>query len=440
MVLKFTSWRRCQGVFLYGGDADLKKLIKNGYVIDPYNGYEGISHIVIEYGKIKELLQTLENIDENDFEVLDAKGLIVAPGFIDLHVHLREPGFEYKETLYTGSRACAKGGYTTVACMPNTNPAMDTAERVKLLKETIERDSCIEVLPVGAITLGIQGKELANHEKLFIEGVIGLSDDGRTTMDSEFMKQAFLNAKKFNKPVMTHSEDHLITQSHKDTIYPIQAETNIVLRDIQLCHETGGHLHVGHVSGMEAIEAIRTAKKQGIHVTCEAAPHHFALNDERVNTLDPYAKVNPPIRSEVHRRAVIQGLMDNTIDVIATDHAPHDAKSKEGPYENAAYGISGIETAFQVAYSVLVLEEGLSLFKLISKMTAVPAQIAGLKDVGHLSKGANANVVLLDLDCENVIDTTQFISKGKNSPFQGKKYKGEVVETLYKGESVYKRT
>ena len=417
----------------------MRRLIKGGYVIDPLNHVEGFMNVFIENGKISGLKTALEQVDESEYDVIDASGLVVAPGFIDLHVHLREPGFEHKETIKSGTAACAKGGYTTVACMPNTKPALDTKERILSLKAIIEKDACIEVIPVGAITMGIAGETLTEHNQLFEAGVIGLSDDGRTTMDAQLMKMAFLNAKVYNKPIMTHSEDHALTCHYKTEVYPISAETDIVARDIKLCEETNGHLHVGHVSGAEAIEAIRNAKKNGVHVTCEAAPHHFALNDERVNPLETKSKVNPPIRSEQHRRAVIEGLKDGTIDIIATDHAPHDAKSKEVTYENAAFGISGIESAFSVAYSILVLEEGLPLSTLIYKMATRPAQIMGLNDVGNLSIGSKANVVLLNINQRTVIDASTFVSKGKNTPFDGMKVQGEVMETIYQGVTVYKR-
>lgn len=417
----------------------MKTLIKNGHLLNPKTALNGEMDILIQDGKIIQVepVGSLKPLDI-DHEI-DASGLYIFPGFIDLHVHLREPGFEHKETIQTGTMACAKGGYTTVACMPNTSPALDSIETLNKLQDIIQRDAIIDVLPVGAITKSIAGEILTDHIALLNHGVVGLSDDGRTTMNEDYMIAAFENAKKYGRPVMTHSEDHILTSNYKDTVFPIQSETTIVLRDIELCQRTGGHLHIGHISGKDAIEAVRKAKKEGIHVTCEVTPHHFALTDEKVDILHPQSKVNPPIREAYHRRAVIEGIKDGTIDIIATDHAPHDEASKNQPYEKAAYGISGIETAFSVAYQTLVLEEGVRLEKVIAMMTSVPAQLANLKEVGSIEKGYNANITLVDLNKKITIDRMAFVSKGKNTPFHGMAATGEVMMTLYKGNIVYQK-
>lgn len=417
----------------------MKKIIRNGYLLNPKTQLKGYYDIVIENGEILEVLSQGTVIVSGNDEVIDATGLTVVPGFIDLHVHLREPGFEHKETIYTGTRACAKGGYTTVVCMPNTLPALDSVETIKQLKTIINRDAVIDVIPTGAITVGIKGESLTDHDALLKSGVAGLSDDGRTTMNAEYMVAAFIAANVYGKPVMTHSEDHVLTADYKESVFPIDSESNIVKRDIELCEATRGHLHVGHISGKDAIEMVREAKAKGIHVTCEAAPHHFALNNEMVDVLKPESKVNPPIREEKHRRAVIEGIKDGTIDVIATDHAPHDSASKSKGYGDSAFGISGIESAFSVTYKTLVLDESIAFERMVEMLTSKPAELAKLERVGSIEAGYKANITLLDLDKIVVIDKEQFISKGKNTPFHGKTYQGEVVQTLYQGDVVYNR-
>ncbi len=415
----------------------MKTLIKNGFLVNPKTLLEGMYDIWLEDDTIISVVPNGTIRDVVADVTIDARGNHVFPGFIDLHVHLREPGFEHKETIRSGTLACAKGGYTTVACMPNTKPTLDTIENIMHLKNIIERDALIEVLPIGAITKNIAGDQLTDHEALFGCGLIGLSDDGRTTMNADFMKAALDNASKYNRLIMTHSEDHLLTEHYKDSIYPIESETTIVKRDIDLCKAVGGRLHVGHVSGQDAIEAIRSAKKEGVCVTCEATPHHFALNDAMIDVMNPMAKVNPPIRSEAHRRAVIEGLRDGTIDIIATDHAPHDEASKSLPYEKAAFGISGIETAFSVAYTVLVEKEKIPLIKLIAMLSKRPAEIAQLDLVGSIEPGYKGNVVIVDLNKEMTVDSKNFLSKGKNTPFDHMTFKAIVVKTLYHGKTVY---
>jgi len=405
--------------------------------MDPITELEGYYDILID-GTVIQAVVDQGKLDVMDYDaVIDATGKRVFPGFIDLHVHLREPGFENKETIKTGSMACAKGGYTTVACMPNTKPVIDSIENLRILKDIIEKDSVINIMPICAITHGIKGDSLTDHESLFNQGIFAISDDGRTTMNPKLMTEAFENAKRFDRLIITHSEDHDVTDRFKDKVYPIEAETSIVMRDIELCKKSNGRLHVAHVSGMDAIEAIRKAKRNGINVTCEAAPHHFALNDEMVNVLSPLAKVNPPIRGEIHRKALVKGIADGTIDIIATDHAPHEIEVKSGNYEKAAFGISGIETAFSIAYTTLVKNEGIPLMRLISMMTSKPAEIAKIRRVGSIQSGYDADVVLVDLDLSICIHAHNFISKGKNTPFDGMTFDGGVVMTIFRGEIVY---
>ncbi|GAU80002.1 dihydroorotase [Fusibacter sp. 3D3] len=412
-------------------------LIQNGIVINPKTNLHDKRDILIT-GDI--ISQIEAHIDANeDIEVIDATGLAISPGFIDLHVHLREPGFESKETLKTGTMAAAKGGFTTVACMPNTKPALDSAETIARLLKRIEETAVISVLPIGAITENIEGQILTNHESLINAGVIALSDDGKTTMNDDFMRMAFDNSRKFNVPVITHSEDHTITSQYKDEVYPIEAEYKVVQRDVALCREKNGILHVAHVSGSEALKAIKEAKTEGLSVTCEAAPHHFALNTSLIDPKDPYSKVNPPIRGTEEQRAVIEGIRSGVVDIIATDHAPHETASKETTYGNASFGISGIETAFQVAYTELVLKEKIALDQIIAMMTSKPAEIGRLEKVGSIEVGYKANLTMIDLDAEAVIEPSSFLSKGKNTPFKGLRVKGAVVKTIYEGKIVYSK-
>jgi len=418
---------------------NVKTLIKNGWVIDPAQKINQRADIIISGSEVVKVY-TSESPCQSDYDdVIDAEGYLITPGFIDLHVHLREPGLPHKETIYTGSRACAKGGFTTVACMANTNPVIDTVKHLNQLKTIINRDSVIDIKPIAAITLGLEGKKLTDHDALLKEHVFALSDDGKTTMDDTLMRMAFKTSHQKSIPIITHSEDHDITSQYKDTVYPIEAEYKIVERDIALCEAEDGILHVAHVSGKKAISYIRDAKKRGLKVTCEVAPHHFALNDQMIDVLDPMSKVNPPIRSEEEQLAVIEAIKDETIDIIATDHAPHEIESKQKSYGQASYGISGIETAFAVAYTHLVKKSHITLYKLIEMMTIKPAQIGQFEKIGTLKPGCEANLVLIDLEKPWVIDRHAFLSKGKNSPFHQMSVYGEVAMTLYRGKKVYQK-
>ncbi len=411
-------------------------VIKNGRIIDPKSGRDEIKDLLI----IDDRIASIEAQISTDYrEVIDATGKVISPSFIDLHVHLREPGFEFKETIFTGSRACAKGGYTSVFCMPNTKPALDSKETLQELKERINKDSVISIYPVGAITQGIKGEVLTNHLELVLNGAKALSDDGRTTMNPDYMRKAFEASKELNIPVMTHSEDHDLTERLKGEIYPPNAEYEIVYRDIQLCSEVDGKLHVSHVSTKEAARAINEARAKHINVTCEVAPHHFALSDKKVDMNSTLSKVNPPIRSEEDRKAMIEAIKLGWVDAIATDHAPHEASSKLTNYENASFGISGIETAFSVTYQTLVLEEEIPLIKVLSLLTCQPAKIGGLEKEGAIEVGYYANIVILDLESKWQVKSEHFISKGKNTPFEGMTLQGEVVRTIYRGKTVFEK-
>jgi len=421
-------------------------LIVNGTIINPKSNQMETMDLLIHEGRIGlvgvnliDFTNDLAGQNASDIEIIDAKGFYITPGFIDLHVHLREPGFENKETIYSGSRACAKGGYTSVVCMPNTKPALDNVETIEKLKKTIEEDSVISIYPTGAITVGIAGEVMSDHEALLQSGVVALSDDGRTTMNQDYMRNVFKVASAYNRPVMTHSEDHELTVNFKETIFPTEAESNIVERDIALCKEVGGILHVSHVSTKAAIDAIALGKAANIKLTCEAAPHHFALSDERVDMASNYSKVSPPIRSETDLKYLVEAIKKGVIDVIATDHAPHEKESKLGSYAAASFGISGIESAFSVSYQALVNSGEISLMHLIRMLTINAAQIARLKEVGSIEVGFFADLTIIDLDPEVIIDSATFISKGKNTPFNGYIGKGKVVMTIHHGKKVYQK-
>ena len=351
-------------------------LITNGTIVNPKTDLLDQMDVLIKDGKIIKVDKGICRPDNCD--LIDAKGLYVAPGFIDLHVHLREPGYSEKETIYTGSRASAKGGYTTVVCMPNTKPALDSVDVLHELQRIVSKDAVISVYPAAAITKGISGHELTDHDALFMAGAVALTDDGRTTMNASYMRAAFRASRKYDRPVMTHSEDHDVTVHLQDQVFPTEAESDIVLRDIGLCEEENGILHVSHVSTKKAVKAIEIAQKKGLDVSGEAAPHHFALSDEVVDMTSTRSKVNPPIRGEVDRKAIVDAIKRGVIEAIATDHAPHEKASKDKPYREASFGISGIESAFSVSYKSLVDSGEISLMDLIRLLTVNPARIARL--------------------------------------------------------------
>ena len=424
----------------------MKIMIKNGCIINPKNQLDLVSDILVEDGRVKKIGDSLTN--EVD-ETIDATGKIVVPGFVDLHVHLREPGFETKETIASGTHAAVAGGVTTVACMPNTKPAIHSKEVVDYIKAKALEAGYAKVEVVGAITNDIMGKDIAPIDELISAGVVGISDDGRTTPDASIMKEAFRIIKKYDIPLMAHTEDdvlarggamHLGQYSEKHGIkgIPSQAESNIVKRDIEFCEATQSKLHICHVSTKESIDHIRDAKAKGINVTVEICPHHFILSDENVNPKDAYSKVNPPLRSKEDVEAMLLALQDGSIDCIVTDHAPHDEATKKVDYSKAAFGISGIETSFALSYTYLVKTGLISLNRLIELMSTQPSKIIN-KDLGDISENKIADIAIIDLENAYEIDSSQFISKGKNTPFNGYKVYGSVSHTLVNGMIVYRR-
>jgi dihydroorotase len=423
-------------------------LIKDGRIIDPSQKIDEVGSLLIAEGKVA--WQGKGEPPKGDCDILDASGLIVCPGLIDLHTHLREPGYEEKETIASGAKAAARGGFTTIACcMPNTNPPLDSQTAIEFIKSKAA-EAVIRVLPIGCISKGRKGKELTEMGELAAAGVIAFSDDGEPALSSYIMRQALDYSRAFDLPITDHCEDTILTeggQMNEGVLsaklglrgIPNAAEDIIVARDLALAQLTGGWIHIAHTTTAGAVELIRRAKEKGIKVTAEATPHHLTLTEERVIGYNTNAKVNPPLRTEKDIETLIEGLNDNTIDIIATDHAPHTEGDKLCEFAKAPFGISGLETAFGSLMG-LVHSKKLSLPTLIAKLTHEPAKILGDKQgkLGTLAIGAEADVTIFDPEREWVVDTKDFASKGKNTPLNGETLKGKVIATIYGGNIVYK--
>lgn len=419
----------------------MKICIKNGTVIDPSQGIREKMDVLIADGKIEKLA---EQIEAADAEVVDAAGKIVCPGFIDMHVHLREPGFEYKEDIASGTKAAAAGGFTTVCCMPNTNPVIDEAAVAEFINKQAKKSGLSRVHPIGAISKGENGQEMAEMAALRKAGCVAFSDDGKPVASAGLMRNAMDYAKMFGMPLLAHSEEKSLSeggQMHEgyySTILGLQgipsaAEEVMVARDIRLAELTGAHLHVCHISSKGTVELIREARKKGIHVTCEVTPNHLLLTDAELVNYDTNYKVNPPLPAEEDRQALIAGLLDGTIDCIATDHAPHHKESKECEFNQAAFGISGLETAVAFLLDGLVKPGILPLETMIERLTADPARVLKLES-GSLKPGAAADLTLLDLKAVKTVSVADFYSKGKNSPLDGKELTGWPWMTIVNGE------
>jgi dihydroorotase len=422
----------------------VKIIIKNGHIIDPSQGIDGVGDILIEDGKIKEIStqHSALSTSSSAHRTIDAIGLYVLPGLIDMHTHLRDPGFEYKETIKTGTKAAVKGGFTTVCCMPNTYPVNDNASVTEFIIRKAAQEGHCTVLPIGAITKGQKGEELAEIGTMRNEGCIAFSDDGRPVMNSLMMRRALEYSKAFNVPIISHCED--LTLSEDGVMnegllsvtlglkgIPSEAEEIMVYRDLSLSKLTGGRLHIAHVSTEGSVKLIRDAKKRGVNVTAETCPHYFSITEDAVTGYDTNAKVNPPLRTERDIKAIKEGLQDGTIDVIATDHAPHHMDEKLQEFDKSPSGISGLETA--LGLSLRLVEGGiLTMGQLIEKMALNPARILGIKR-GTLQTDTNADVVLLDMNREFTVEVDRFLSKGKNTPFRGWILKGMPVITISKG-------
>ncbi len=422
----------------------MKLLIKNGTVVDPANKKEEKADILINNGKIEKVAKS---ITDKDAQVIDAAGRTVMPGFLDMHVHFREPGFEYKETIESGSRAAAKGGFTTVACMPNTDPVIDNQAMVEFINMKSKQVGLIDVKAIGAITKGRAGLELAPIGELFKAGAVAISDDGCTVMNAEIVRRAMQYCKMFGMTLIEHCEDvnlagdNTVNEGYFGTMLglkgiPASAEESIVARDIMIARDTQGRLHLAHLSTAGAVEILRWAKKQGINVTAEVAPHHFALDDSNLVSYDTNYKMNPPLRSKADVEAMKKGLKDGTIDVIATDHAPHAELDKNVEWNQAAYGIIGLETAFPLIITELVGPGVLTISEAVEKITINPAKILNL-DRGTLSEGKEADVVIADINKEFEVTEKFFGSRSTNSPFIGRKLKGSIECVIKSGKVVY---
>jgi dihydroorotase len=421
-------------------------LIKNAKIVNVDGESAKAQDILIRDGKIVEIGSSIK---ADGVETIDAAGKVVLPGFIDLHVHLREPGREDKETIETGSRAAAKGGFTSIFCMPNTTPAIDTAQVVQYILDQAKKVGLVNVYPVGAITKGREGKEITEMMDLKRAGCLGISDDGRGVMNAGLMRRALEYAKMAGLLVMQHCEDeHLsskgVVNEGEISILlglkgdPIIAETVIIARDIELTRYLGTRMHFMHVSSARSVDLIRRAKAEGVAVTCEATPHHFTLIEESTKTFDTSTKVNPPLRMPKDVEAIKAGLKDGTIDCIATDHAPHTHEDKEVEFDAAPPGLIGLETAFALGMQELVLKNVLTLSQLVDKMSASPARLMGLKEKGAVVVGKDADIAIVDLEREWTVTKEDTVSKSKNSPFMGWSLKGRVVTTICGGRVVYK--
>jgi len=423
-------------------------LIHGGHIIDPSQDIDEIGSLLITESRISWLGEITP--PQPDYNVLDARGLIICPGFVDLHCHLRQPGFEQKETIATGTQAAARGGFTTICCMPNTNPPLDSQTTVDYVKSTAATEGVVRVLPIGCVSRDRKGQELAPMVELASVGVIAFSDDGDPILDSQLMRQALEYSHTLDLPVIDHCEDKALTkggqmnESKMSTKLglrgiPATAEEIMVARDLILAELTGGRLHIAHVSTKGSVNLIRRAKDKGIKVTAEATPHHLTLTEEKVIGYNTNAKVNPPLRTKRDIQALIQGLKENVIDIIATDHAPHTKADKQCQFNLAAFGISGFETALG-SLMTLVHHGQLTLATLIAKLTIEPAKIIGNKwgKLGTLTVGAPADVTIFDPDLEWIVDTEAFASKGKNTPLAGSRLKGKVIATISQGRLVYK--
>ncbi len=428
--------------------ARMRILIEGGQVIDPANNVDDVLDVLIEDGRIAAVgpPRSARAAAPPD-RVLDARGKVVCPGFVDLHVHLREPGREDKETIATGTRAAARGGFTSVCCMPNTNPVNDNQSVTEFILDRAKREGSVNVFPVGAITKGQQGEELAEIGELVRAGCVAISDDGSPVMNAEIMRRALEYASMFGIPVVQHAEDlHLTGRGvmHEGLVstelgmrgIPAASEAVIVARDLLLTELTDGHYHVAHLTTAEALRLVRDAKAKGLKVTCEVCPHHFALTDDAVRTFSTNAKMSPPLRSARHVEAIKAGFRDGTIDAIATDHAPHTIQEKEQEFDYAPNGIIGLETAFGLTMTMLVEGEVLTLSQTIARLTCAPARVFNLPK-GTLSVGADADVTIVDPAREWVVDVRKFASKSRNSPFHGWKLRGEVLATIVGGKVVW---
>jgi dihydroorotase len=433
-------------------------LITGGHVVDPASGVDGPRDVLVRAGRVAAVektggLATVARSLPKELQI-DARGMVVAPGLIDIHVHLREPGQTWKETIRTGTRAAAAGGFTAVVAMPNTVPVNDSVDSLEWMLAA-ERGAEVKLLAMPAATFGSMGQEITDFHRLVKAGAVGFTDDGKPVLEDAVMRTALAVAAGLGVPVSQHAEDTRLTGGCSMNAgrmafrlglrgMPLEAESRIVERDIRLLREieqadgVRPHLHAQHVSTARALQAIRKAKAEGLHVTCEAAPHHFTLTEDAVGDYCTNAKMNPPLRAEADRRAVIEALLDGTVDCIATDHAPHASHEKKVEFERAPNGITGLETALGLALRVLHREHGMPLARVMALMSAQPAQVIGLSERGTLRVGSYADVVVFDAGAEWSYAVKETRSKSRNTPFDGAAMVGLVKVTVCEGRVVYR--
>lgn len=422
----------------------MKTLIRGGRVLDPRTGRDGIFDILVENSVIREISDTIKKTD-GKVQDIDASGRIVAPGLIDVHCHLREPGFEYKETILTGTSAAVRGGFTTIVCMANTSPVNDSRSVTEFIVDRAKTEGKCKVLPCGAITRGLKGEELAEIGEMFAAGIVAISDDGRSVRNAGLFRKALEYAKIFGLPVISHCEDETLSGGyvHEGTSsllnglegIPAIAEEIMVERDIAIARYVDAPVHITHISTRGSVGIIETGRKTFRRVTCDTCPHYFSLTDEATLTFDTNTKVNPPLRSGKDVEAIREGLRKGIIDIIATDHAPHEFTSKDVEYDLATFGISGFETAFSLSLG-LVREGVLDMNGLLAKMTVNPARLLGI-NAGTMTEGAPADIIIFDPDMEWTVDRSSFASKGRNTPFHGTTLRGKNLLTMVDGRIVF---
>jgi dihydroorotase len=421
-------------------------LIRGGRVIDPAQKLDADCDLLLRDGKVAEIAPA-GKIRGSAAHTFNAGGLIVAPGFIDLHVHLREPGQSHKETIATGTAAAAAGGFTTICTMPNTSPVNDSVEITAWMKSP-ERGALVNVLPIAAATIGSQGKQLTDFRALQRAGAVAVTDDGKPILDDAVMREALRTAAALHMPVIQHAEDTRETQGcvmHAGAAavrlglrgMTAEAEARVVERDIRLTQQTRAHLHVAHISTLAALKAVRRARRERVHVTCEITPHHFVLIDEDVGDYNTHAKMNPPLRSEQDREAMLAALADGGIDCIATDHAPHAAHEKNVEFDRAPFGITGLETALALAVTKLHLEKKVPLGRIVELFSTNPARLLSLAGRGTLAKGSIADVTIFDPKKRWTFEADKSLSKSKNTPFDGWQLTGRVVATIVNARFQY---
>lgn len=423
-------------------------LIRGGRVIDPGRRLDMTGDMLVRGGRIAGLGKDLDMVARGADIVISAAGAIVCPGFIDLHVHLREPGFEKKETIATGTQAAARGGFTSVCCMPNTRPSLDSASRIERVKWIAARDGLVRVFPIGTITLGQQGRDLVVFKDLADAGAVAVSEDGRSVVDADLLRKAMSICQALELPISDHCEDPTLSKNgvmnEGDKAaqlglmgIPAQAETAMMKRDIELAAATGASLHIAHVSTAGSVALLREASKAGIRVTAEVTPHHLSLTEDMINGENANLKMNPPLRTERDRQALLQAVDEGLISAIATDHAPHSAVDKAGGFENAAFGISGLETALGVLLG-LVHRGELALLKLVERLTYGPAHVfPALRTLGSLETGSPADITVFDAGTEWIVDAGGLASMGRNNPWLGEVLRGKVLVTMVAGNVAY---